>query len=210
AWPPSALPSLGCAWPPQSGGPGRWAPPVPWSSSPTTQLRCRCRSGRRCRRPACRRPCRSPSSCCWSRCRCRSPPTSGAPVLEADAEVDRRDFTVRAALKVAPGERVALFGPSGAGKTTVLETIAGLVQPRRARIVLAERGLTSTDKPIAAVPPWQRRVGLLRQDPGLFPHLSVRANLLYGRPGNDGDAAAELAELTEVLGIGGLLTAMPA
>jgi len=131
-------------------------------------------------------------------------------VLEADAEVDRRDFTVRAALGVAPGERLALFGPSGAGKTTVLETIAGLVQPRRARIVLAERVLTSTDKPVAAVPPWQRRVGLLRQDPGLFPHLSVRGNLLYGRPGTDGDAAAELAELTEVLGIGGLLSAMPA
>jgi molybdate transport system ATP-binding protein len=131
-------------------------------------------------------------------------------VLEADAEVDRRDFTVRAGLRVSPGERLALFGPSGAGKTTVLETIAGLVRPRRARIVLADRVLTSTEKPVTAVPPWQRRVGLLRQDPGLFPHLSVRANLLYGRPGTDGDAAAELAELTEVLGLGGLLAAMPA
>jgi ABC-type sulfate/molybdate transport systems ATPase subunit len=134
-------------------------------------------------------------------------------VLEADAEVDRRDFTVRAGLRVAPGERLALFGPSGAGKTTVLETIAGLVQPRRARVVLADRVLTSTDKPVTAVPPWQRRVGLLRQDPGLFPHMSVRANLLYGRPGADGadgETAAELAELTEVLGIGGLLAAMPA
>jgi molybdate transport system ATP-binding protein len=131
-------------------------------------------------------------------------------MLEADAEVDRRDFTVRAGLRVAPGERLALFGPSGAGKTTVLETIAGLVQPRSGRIVLAERVLTSTEKPVTAVPPWQRRVGLLRQDPGLFPHLSVRANLLYARPGTDGDAAAELAELTDVLGIGGLLAAMPA
>jgi ABC-type sugar transport system ATPase subunit len=60
------------------------------------------------------------------------------------------------------------------------------------------------------VPPWQRRVGLLRQDPGLFPHLSVRANLLYGRRETDGDASAELEELTGVLGIGGLLPAMPA
>jgi ABC-type sulfate/molybdate transport systems ATPase subunit len=131
-------------------------------------------------------------------------------VLVADAEVDRRDFTVRAALSVAPGERLALFGPSGAGKTTILEMIAGLVQPRRARIVLARRVLTSTEKPVTAVPPWQRRVGLLRQDPGLFPHLSVRANLLYGRPGTDADAAGELEQLTEVLGIGGLLPAMPA
>ena len=46
--------------------------------------------------------------------------------------------------------------------------------------MLGGRVLTSTAPPRAAVPPWQRRVGLLRQDPGLFPHLSVRANLGYG------------------------------
>jgi ABC-type sulfate/molybdate transport systems ATPase subunit len=131
-------------------------------------------------------------------------------VLEADAEVDRRDFTVRTALRVAPGQRLALFGPSGAGKTTVLEMIAGLVKPRRARIVLAGRVLTSTGKPAIAVPPWQRRVGLLRQDPGLFPHLSVRANLLYGRAASDAEAVTEFAQLTDVLGIGGLVSAMPA
>ena len=102
-------------------------------------------------------------------------------MLEADVEVDRRDFTVRARLAVAPGERLALFGPSGAGKTTLLEVIAGLVAPRRARITLAGRVLTSTDKRVTALPPWRRRVGLLRQDPGLFPHLSVRDNLLYGQ-----------------------------
>ena len=51
-------------------------------------------------------------------------------MLNVDVEVDRRDFTVRAALEVADGERVALFGPSGAGKTTVLEAIAGLVTLR--------------------------------------------------------------------------------
>jgi ABC-type sulfate/molybdate transport systems ATPase subunit len=129
-------------------------------------------------------------------------------VLEADVEVDRRDFPVRAALRVAPGERLALFGPSGAGKTTVLEAIAGLVRPRRARIVLAGRLLTSTERPEVAVPPWQRRVGLLRQDPALFPHLSVRQNLRYARSAPDD--AGELAELTAVLGIDGLLAAMPA
>ena len=53
-------------------------------------------------------------------------------MLEADVEVDRREFTVRAELRVAPGERLALFGPSGAGKTTLLEVIAGLVAPRAA------------------------------------------------------------------------------
>ena len=129
-------------------------------------------------------------------------------MLDADVEVDRRDFAVRAAIGVAPGERLALFGPSGAGKTTLLEAVAGLVTPRRGRIVLGGRVLTSTSPPVRAVPPWQRRVGLLRQDPGLFPHLSVRANLAYGRP--DGRADPELAELASVLGIEGVLGAMPA
>ena len=129
-------------------------------------------------------------------------------MLDADVEVDRREFTVRAALRVAPGERLALFGPSGAGKTTLLEAIAGLVQPRRGLIELAGRVLTSTAPPVIAVPPWQRRVGLLRQNPGLFPHLSVRDNLCYApsapRPG------PELACMAELLGIEGLLSAMPA
>ena len=102
-------------------------------------------------------------------------------MLNVDAAADRRDFTVRAALDVADGERVALFGPSGAGKTTVLEVIAGLVAPARGRVELGGRVLTCTAAPAVAVPPWLRRVGLLRQDPGLFPHLSVRANLTYAR-----------------------------
>jgi ABC-type sulfate/molybdate transport systems ATPase subunit len=129
-------------------------------------------------------------------------------VLDADVEVDRRDFAVRAAVSVASGERLALFGPSGAGKTTVLEAIAGLVPLRRGSIVLGGRVLTSTTPPVRAVPPWQRRVGLLRQDPGLFPHLSVRANLGYApTAGRDG---AGLAALADTLGIGDLLSVMPA
>jgi molybdate transport system ATP-binding protein len=142
-------------------------------------------------------------------------------VLNVDVEVDRRDFTVRAALSVADGERVALFGPSGAGKTTVLEVVAGLVAPRSGRVELGGRVLTSAPAPggpapAVAVPPWQRRVGLLRQDPGLFPHLPVRANLTYARSGarrlaRRGDLdRGELAGLAAQLGIEGLLSAMPA
>ncbi|HUY52321.1 MAG TPA: ABC transporter ATP-binding protein [Streptosporangiaceae bacterium] len=129
-------------------------------------------------------------------------------MLEADVEVDRRDFTVRAAFGVAPGERLALFGPSGAGKTTILEAIAGLLPPRRGSVVLGGRVLTRTEAPRCAVPPWRRRVGLLRQDPALFPHLSVRQNLTYA-PG----AAARGEELIEIagrLGISGLLDDRPA
>jgi ABC-type sugar transport system ATPase subunit len=137
-------------------------------------------------------------------------------VLNVDVEVDRRDFPVRAALRVADGERVALFGPSGAGKTTVLEVIAGLVAPRSGHVELGGRVLTSTAAPPVAVPPYRRRVGLLRQDPGLFPHLSVRANLLYARSSRSalssrsGPAGGEVGELAAELGIEGLLAAMPA
>jgi molybdate transport system ATP-binding protein len=127
-------------------------------------------------------------------------------VLEADVEVDRRDFPVRARLAVGAGERLALYGPSGAGKTTLLEAIAGLVAPRRARIALGGRVLTSTERPVTVVPPWQRGVGLLRQDPGLFPHLSVRGNLRYARAAPE----AEVSEVAAALGIDGLLAAMPA
>ena len=129
-------------------------------------------------------------------------------MLRADVEVDRREFTLRTAIEVAPGERLALFGPSGAGKTTLLETIAGLVQPTRGTVELTGRTLTRTMTPRVAVPPWQRRVGLLRQDPGLFPHLSVRDNLAYAR--STDPHSAELEVLAEALGIGQLLAAMPA
>ena len=129
-------------------------------------------------------------------------------MLDADVEVDRREFIVRARLQVALGERLALFGPSGAGKTTLLEVIAGLVPPRRGLISLGDRVLTSTALPVTALPPWKRRVGLLRQDPGLFPHLSVRDNLCYARTASP--SGSELSGLASVLGIESLLSAMPA
>ena len=120
-------------------------------------------------------------------------------MLEADVEVDRREFRLSAAIGVAAGERLALFGPSGAGKTTILEAIAGLVQPRRGTVVLNGRVLTRTAAPRRQVPPWQRRVGLLRQDPALFPHLSVRQNLAYAPA--PGTGREEIARIAERLGL---------
>jgi ABC-type sulfate/molybdate transport systems ATPase subunit len=129
-------------------------------------------------------------------------------VLDVDIEVDRREFTVAARFRAGPGERLALFGESGAGKTTVLEVIAGLVIPRRGHVAVAGRTLTRTEPSPVALPVWRRRVGLLRQDPALFPHLTVRENLLYA-PGA-GSRAAELADLAARLGLDGLLDARPA
>lgn len=129
-------------------------------------------------------------------------------MLEADVEVDRRDFRVAVSLKVAAGERLALFGPSGSGKTTALEMIAGLLPPARGRVALSGRVLTQTWPPRRAVPPWRRRTGLLRQDPALFGHLTVRQNLEYGA-GPRPDRAATAA-LAAQLGIGELLGDRPA
>ena len=60
-------------------------------------------------------------------------------MLEADVEADRREFRLSAAFSVAAGERLTLFGPSGAGQTTILKTIAGLLEPARGTVVLDGR-----------------------------------------------------------------------
>lgn len=73
----------------------------------------------------------------------------------------------------------AIFGPSGAGKTSLLDLIAGLRRPRSAFIQLDDRVLTDTAAR-TEVPTRHRRIGYVPQDLALFPHLSVRQNLLYG------------------------------
>ncbi len=76
-------------------------------------------------------------------------------------------------------EVVVLFGPSGAGKTSVLDCIAGFRQPQRGRITLGNRTLFSSLDG-SDIPVRQRRIGYLSQQPALFPHLSVRQNIGYG------------------------------
>jgi molybdate transport system ATP-binding protein len=85
----------------------------------------------------------------------------------------------------------AIYGPSGSGKTSLLETIAGLRKPAQGRIELMQRDVTG-------IPPRERRVGYVPQDDALFPHLSVRKNILYG-------AAAIDDHVIDVLEIGHLL-----
>jgi molybdate transport system ATP-binding protein len=74
----------------------------------------------------------------------------------------------------------AIFGPSGAGKTSLLDLIAGLRKPASALVQLDDRVLTDTVRR-AALAPCRREIGYVPQDLALFPHLSVRKNLLYGR-----------------------------
>jgi molybdate transport system ATP-binding protein len=78
------------------------------------------------------------------------------------------------------GRITALFGPSGAGKTTVLDAIAGLRTPASGSIVVGDRTLFSSGNGTNA-PPHDRHIGYVPQDVALFPHMNVRRNVLYGR-----------------------------
>lgn len=108
-------------------------------------------------------------------------------------------FTLELDLEIAR-DVTALFGPSGAGKTTVLDLIAGLRRSPSAYIELDGRVLTDTSAR-REVPARHRHIGYVPQDGALFPHLSVRGNLLYGSKGE----WADLERVTEVLDIGHLL-----
>jgi molybdate transport system ATP-binding protein len=81
---------------------------------------------------------------------------------------------------VSEGRLTAFFGRSGAGKTSLINIIAGIVRPQRGRIVLDDRTLVDTEQGIF-VPRYRRRVGYVFQEGRLFPHLTVRQNLLFGR-----------------------------
>jgi ABC-type sulfate/molybdate transport systems ATPase subunit len=90
-----------------------------------------------------------------------------------------RSFRASADLIVEPAETLALVGPSGAGKTTVLRVVAGLLRPAEGLVSLNGTVLLDTERRVD-VPPEGRRVGYLFQEYALFPHLDVRHNVRFG------------------------------
>ncbi|HEY7623004.1 MAG TPA: ABC transporter ATP-binding protein [Solirubrobacteraceae bacterium] len=98
--------------------------------------------------------------------------------LELDIAVGLRSYELGVGLSVG-AETVALVGPSGAGKTTVLRAIAGLRRPDRGRIALGERVWFDSAAKLD-LPPERRSVGLVFQEYALFPHMTVRANVGFG------------------------------
>lgn len=100
---------------------------------------------------------------------------------------------------------VAIFGPSGAGKTSLLDLIAGLRQPDEARIQLDDVVLCDTAKQID-LPARERKIGYVPQDLALFPHLNVRQNISYGlNPHTAPDSPFRLSHVNDVLEVTPLL-----
>ncbi|HEX5071495.1 MAG TPA: ATP-binding cassette domain-containing protein [Vicinamibacterales bacterium] len=109
-----------------------------------------------------------------------------------------------------PAGFTALVGPSGSGKTTTLNVLAGLTRPSRAFVRMGDEVWADTTRGVW-VPPHRRRVGYVFQEPRLFPHFSVRQNLLYGRL-RQRPRARVIAEdeVIELLNLSSLLQRRPA
>ncbi|OBF35830.1 molybdenum ABC transporter ATP-binding protein [Mycobacterium sp. ACS1612] len=112
--------------------------------------------------------------------------------VQLRAVVDSRDIDLE--FEVAAGEVLAVLGPNGAGKSTALHVIAGLVRPDRGDVRVGQRVLTDTAAGIH-VATHDRRVGLLLQDPLLFPHLNVIRNVAFAPRSSRAAAAHWLAEV---------------
>jgi molybdate transport system ATP-binding protein len=121
-------------------------------------------------------------------------------VIALDFELTQGSFTLQVRAELG-GRASAIFGASGAGKTTILDAIAGLRTPRRGVIRVGDQILFSSDQKID-LPSRDRHIGYVPQDVALFPHMNVRRNLMYGRhPGT----SPELARVTGMLEIDTLL-----
>ncbi len=132
---------------------------------------------------------------------------------------DAKDFEIRVSRRLGDrdiraevdgaGGVTALFGPSGAGKTSVLNMVAGLLRPDHGRILVAGEVLFDAEAGID-LPVQQRRAGYVFQDGRLFPHKRVRDNLLYGWRGDRRHGGLlTLEETVAFLGIGHLLDRFP-
>lgn len=129
-------------------------------------------------------------------------------MIELDVVLRLGGFCLDVAFRDGEG-LTALFGPSGAGKSLTLNLIAGLMRPDKGRIRLDGQILVDTEHRVF-LPPHRRRIGFVFQDFHLFPHLSVRQNLRFGRWFARGTKTIDFDAVVEILGIGELLSRYPA
>ena len=123
--------------------------------------------------------------------------------MSFEIDIEKRLGDTQVSLTLAAGEgATVLFGPSGVGKSSVLNMVAGLLRPDRGRIAVDGETLFGDG---LDVPPERRRAGYVFQEARLFPHKRVRANLLYGVRG----VAERFEDIIGFLGIGHLLDRWP-
>lgn len=129
-------------------------------------------------------------------------------VLEINISRKIGGFTLEAAFDMPPGCTV-LFGPSGSGKSMLLDCIAGLVNPQMGSITLKDRPLFNT-LTRTNVPPESRQIGYVFQQPRLFPHLTVEQNIYYSHRFQKGESLGKSNQaILEMLGIEDLLDRRP-
>ena len=129
-------------------------------------------------------------------------------MLRVDVAKKLGEFSLEASFE-SEGRVTGLFGASGAGKTSLVNMIAGLTRPDRGTIAIDGEIVDDTTKGIH-VPTWRRRIGYVFQDSRLFPHLDVKQNLDYGRRMNGlTDDAEQKKRVTDLLDIGHLLDRRP-
>jgi len=130
-------------------------------------------------------------------------------MLELEARTRLGEFELNLALEVAGGKCLALAGPSGAGKTTALRVIAGLLRPTDGKVRCGGETWLDTAGDID-LPPERRSCGYLFQDYALFPHMSARQNVAYALPDLSRQARhSRASDLLERFGAGGLADARP-
>ena len=127
--------------------------------------------------------------------------------LRVDVQQKLGDFQIDAKFESAGGLTV-LFGPSGAGKTSIINMIAGLRQPSAGLIAINNVAVFDSQKSIN-VGASKRRIGYVFQDARLFPHLNVKQNLNYGRWFSSHEAGLDQDRIIALLGIGELMRRMP-
>jgi len=130
-------------------------------------------------------------------------------MLRIDVRNERGDFTLDVRIEVPTPGTIALFGRSGCGKTTLVNSIAGLLRAERAHIALDDVVLEDTTTGVC-MPVEHRRIGYVFQESRLFPHLSVEANLRYGeRRAGRAERFVQFDHVVELLGLTALLARRP-
>jgi molybdate transport system ATP-binding protein len=129
-------------------------------------------------------------------------------MLRVDVSKQLGEFSIQASF-ASEGRVTGLFGASGAGKTSLINMIAGLLRPDRGTIAIDTETLDDITARVH-VPAYRRRIGYVFQDARLFPHLDVGKNLDYGRRMNRlADDPVQRTRVTDLLDIGGLLDRRP-